>query len=258
MSGQQEFFAPLLDPDLPAPAGLTTWNGSDPQARFAVYRNNVVSSLIDALADTFPVTRELVGEEFFRAMTGIFVRQHPPRSQVLAVYGESLPQYIEQFPPATSVPYLADVARLEWLRVRAFHAADTEDFAAETLGHQLGQVKDLSTVYLTLHPSLGLLGSAYAVTSLWAAHQGITDISKVDPYKPEYTLVIRVGLDVQVRGIDVAVFDFLVRLDQGESLGNASDQTLTAQPEFDLVSALGFLVQLGGISGIRTTKEIQK
>ena len=257
MSGQQEFFAPLLDPELPAPAGLTTWNGSDPQARFAVYRNNVVSSLIDALADTFPVTRELVGEEFFRAMAGIFVRQQPPRSQVLAVYGEALPQFIEQFPPAASVPYLADVARLEWLRVRAFHAADAEDFASESLGHQLGQVEDLSTVYLTLNPSLELLGSPYAVASLWAAHQGITDIAKVDPYQPEYTLVMRVGLDVQVRRVDVAAFDFLVRLDQGESLGSASDQTQSAQPEFELVSALGFLVQLGGISGIRTAKDMQ-
>lgn len=257
MNGQQEFFAPLLDPELPSPAGLTSWNGSDPQVRYAVYRNNVVSSLIDALADTFPVTQELVGAEFFRAMAGIFVRQQPPRSQVLAFYGESLPQFIEQFPPAASVPYLADVARLELLRVRAFHAADAEDFAAETLGHRLGQVEDLSSVYLTLHPSLGLLGSPYAVTSLWAAHQGITDITGVDPYKPEYTLVIRVGLDVQVRRIDVAVFDFIVRLHQGESLGNASDQTHARQPEFELVSALGFLAQLGGISGIRTGKEIQ-
>ncbi|MCJ7555815.1 MAG: putative DNA-binding domain-containing protein [Gammaproteobacteria bacterium] len=256
MSGQQEFFAPLLDPEMPAPAGLTTWNGSDPQARYGVYRNNVVSSLIDALADTFPVTRELVGEEFFRAMAGIYVRQQPPRSQVLAFYGESLPQFIEQFPPAASVPYLADVARLELLRVRAFHAADTEEFPAETFARHLGQAEDLSTVYLTLHPSLGLLRSPYAVTSLWAAHQGITDIAKVDPYKPEQALVIRIGLDVQVRRIDVAVFDFVVRLDQGESLGNASDQTHKTHPEFELVSALGFLVQLGGISGIRTGKEI--
>jgi hypothetical protein len=67
---------------------LIAWNGSDPARRFAVYRNNVVVSLIDALADTFPVTQELVGEDFFRAMAGVFVRHAPPTSALLAEYGE--------------------------------------------------------------------------------------------------------------------------------------------------------------------------
>lgn len=54
-----------LNPELPCPGGLTSWNGSDPELRFAVCRNNVMVSLIDALADTFPVVQALVGEEFF-------------------------------------------------------------------------------------------------------------------------------------------------------------------------------------------------
>ena len=52
---EARFAAALLDSRQGCPAGLRTWNGSDPAARLAVYRNNVVSSLIDALADTFPV-----------------------------------------------------------------------------------------------------------------------------------------------------------------------------------------------------------
>lgn len=53
MSHQQAIAAALLDPAQPCPPGLTTWNGSDPAHRFAVYRNNVIVSLVDALADTF-------------------------------------------------------------------------------------------------------------------------------------------------------------------------------------------------------------
>lgn len=87
MSVQSALAAALLDPDAPCPVGLTAWNGSDPARRFAVYRNNVVVSLIDALAATFPVTLELVGEEFFRAMAGVFVRAVPPTSALLAEYG---------------------------------------------------------------------------------------------------------------------------------------------------------------------------
>lgn len=88
-------------------------NGSDPTARLAVYRNNVVGSLIDALADAFPVAQQLVGVAFFRAMAGVFARQAPPRSRILAHYGEGFAEFIEGFEPARSVPYLADVARLE-------------------------------------------------------------------------------------------------------------------------------------------------
>jgi hypothetical protein len=118
MSHLQAFADSLLAMPPACPPGLTAWNRSDPARRFAVYRNNVMVSLIDALADSFPVTQALVGEEFFRAMAGVFARAHPPRSPVMAHYGDGFAGFIEDFQPAASLPYLADVARLEMLRVR--------------------------------------------------------------------------------------------------------------------------------------------
>ena len=44
------------------PVDVTAPDLSEAARRFAVYRNNVVSSLVDALADTFPVTQQLVGD----------------------------------------------------------------------------------------------------------------------------------------------------------------------------------------------------
>ena len=70
MSTQAAFAAALLDPQRPCPEGLFSANGADPASRFAVYRNNVQSSLINALADSYPVVLQLVGDEFFRAMAG--------------------------------------------------------------------------------------------------------------------------------------------------------------------------------------------
>ncbi len=43
---QRDFARALLDPQQPCPPGLRSWNGCDPAARFAVHRNNVVSSLV--------------------------------------------------------------------------------------------------------------------------------------------------------------------------------------------------------------------
>ena len=116
------------------PDGLAAWNGSDPAARFAVHRNNVVASLVDALAETFPVSQELVGEEFFRAMAKALRAAHRRRARcVLATYGDAFPAFVERFPPAQALPYLADVARLEMARVRAFHAADAQPVSAARL-----------------------------------------------------------------------------------------------------------------------------
>jgi hypothetical protein len=118
------FAEALLARDFDCPPGLRTWNGSDPGTRFAVYRNNLVVSLVDALADTYPVVQEMVGVEFFRAMAREFVRVQPPASPVLAHYGAGFAEFIEDFPPAAGLPYLPDLARLELMRVEVYHAAD--------------------------------------------------------------------------------------------------------------------------------------
>ncbi|MDP1007294.1 HvfC/BufC N-terminal domain-containing protein, partial [Klebsiella pneumoniae] len=80
--------------------------------------------MINALATAYPVTLQLVGDEFFHAMASIFVQAHPPTSPLISQYGSTFAQFIQGFEPAASVPYLADIARLERLRVCAYHAAD--------------------------------------------------------------------------------------------------------------------------------------
>jgi hypothetical protein len=253
MNGQREFFVALLDPEQPPPSGIKTWNDSDPAVRFSVYRNNVVASLVNALADTFPVTLELVGEAFFRAMAQLFVRNEPPRSRVLAFYGASFPSFIEHFAPAASVPYLADVARVEMLRVRAFHALDVDDLPASALVAALADRNALPDLQIGLHPSVGLIRSEYAVASLWAAHQGAADISAVDPYVSEHALVMRARLDVELMSLTAGAGDFVAHLLQGASLGRAVEQAVHAHPEFDLSSILGLLVRSHAIASITTS-----
>lgn len=254
MNGQQAFFDALLDPERPPPPGLTAWNGSDAGARFAVYRNNVVASLIDALADTFPVAQELVGEAFFRAMARLFVEQAPPRSPVLAFYGDALPAFIEDFPPAASVPYLADVARLELMRVRAYHAADAAELPAEAIAQALADPDGLPDLRVGLHPSVGLVRSPYAVASLWAAHQGIGDIAAVDPCVPEEALVVRAGLDVAVIRLAPGTGAFVAHLLQGESLGSAAERAGRDRPDFDLGGTLGLLIRNHALSSMNTSR----
>ncbi|MDE2397812.1 MAG: putative DNA-binding domain-containing protein [Burkholderiales bacterium] len=248
---QADIAAALLDPQRAGPPGLRAWNGSDPGARLAVHRNNVVSSLIDALSDTFTVTQDLVGVAFFRAMASRFVRQAPPRSPILAFYGDAFPAFIEDFEPARPLPYLADVARLEFARVRACHAADAEPVKAEAVSAALACGDRIGELRLVLHPSVAVVDSAHPVVSLWAAHQGHGDLAQVDPDRAEAALVLRPGLEVLVLACPAGTAGFVAALQCGQALGEAAASATAAAPSFDLAAGLSLLLGHGALAAIQ-------
>ncbi|MBD2840455.1 putative DNA-binding domain-containing protein [Pseudomonas sp. JM0905a] len=238
----------LLDPEQPCPPGLRAWNGSDPTQRFAIYRNNVLASLINALADTFPVVRQLVGDEFFTGMARLHVQATPPRSPLLAFYGEDFPAFIGAFPPAAGLPYLADVARLELAQVRAYHAADLPAVDTARLAAVLSDPECLPGMQLCLHPSVEVVSSDYAIASLWAAHQGLLDLAEVNPGQAECALVLRHGLEVEVSRIGTGTAAFIQALTAGIPLGAAVGAALAIDDGFDPGSTLARLLAGGAIT----------
>lgn len=238
MSDQCTFAAALLDPRKACPPGLLSANGADPQSRFAVYRNNVLSSLINALADNYPVVAQLVGEEFFRGMAGPYVQSAPPRSPGMNDYGDDFAGFIERFEPAACVPYLADVARLERLHVQAWHAADAEPMAAERIVEVLSSPTQTRHLKIGLHPSLRLLHSPFAVVTIWAAHQHETPVP-FEAFSAQNALVLRNGLDVQVFAINHAAHGFITALQQGLSLTAAIEASI----DLDLEQTLAGLIR---------------
>jgi hypothetical protein len=251
----------LLDPRRPCPPGFKVWNGSDPETRLAVYRNNIVVSLIDALATTFPVTKELVGSEFFQDMARAFIRQHPPTTRVLTWLGLPFADFIENFAPAGALPYLADVARLEMLRVRAYHAADARGLALPDFADLLEDPDRLGAIALVLHPCVCPLASEWAVVSIWGAHQGLFDLADVNPDKSECCIVFREGLAVRVMKISLPQYVFLTALQRGDNLFMAADCAYEAEDNqaraepFDLPSTLALLIKAGLVCSFKTVQE---
>jgi len=90
--------------------------------RLRVHRETTLAALAGALAATYPVCARLVGDEFFRAAARRFAREVPSRSPDLCDYGAELADWLAAFEPAQALPYLPDVARLEWALHRARHA----------------------------------------------------------------------------------------------------------------------------------------
>jgi len=250
MSTQAAFASALLDPQSACPEGVFSANGADPASRFAVYRNNMQSSLINALADSYPVVVQLVGDAFFRAMAGVFVRNNPPLSPLMKDYGSAFADFIEDFEPAASVPYLADVARLERLRTIAYHAGDACPLDHQQIAAALVDPQALSGLTMALHPSLHLLDSAFAVVAIWAAHQHTATLAGIDLNQGQQALVLRNGLDVEVLAIDAGASAFIQHLKNGRTLV----QALESAPAFDLSQTLALLISYNAITHLHLDK----
>ncbi|MBV4454265.1 MULTISPECIES: HvfC/BufC N-terminal domain-containing protein [Pseudomonas] len=256
MSLYADFAAALLSPEQACPDGVFSRNGADPNSRFSVYRNNVHRSLIDALAAAYPVTLQLVGKEFFRAMAGLFVQACPPASPLISEYGSAFPAFIQDFEPATSVPYLADIARLERLRVRAYHAADTEQLDQQAILHAMQGQTNVGKLRVQLHPSLATLNSAYAVVAVWAAHQSEGALATLNPWHAQAALVLRQGLEVRVFVIDSGSVTFINSLAQGSPLEKAVEHALEASAEFDLHHCLTLLISHNAITHLHPAQKV--
>jgi hypothetical protein len=231
----------------PAPAGLTTARGAPDPKRFSVYRNNVVAGLGEALENRFPVTMRLVGEEFFRGIARGFIAVNRPRSPLIAEYGDELPAFIEGFAAAASVPYLADVARLEALWSRAYHAADAAALSVDMLAAV--PADKLAEARLEPHPSAAILSSEWPVGSIWAAHQE-AEVRPVGYFRPETVLVVRPDADVTVHILPAKDVAFARALLSGAALGDGAEAALAADASFDFGAALVGLVGLGAFAAI--------
>lgn len=247
------FAAALRAPTFACPPGLTAWNGSDPGGRFAIYRNNHLVSLVDALADSYPVVRALVGDEFFRAMAREFVLRSPPTSPVLAWYGADFPGFVAGFPPAGTLPCLADVARLEWLRVDAWHAADANPLPVGELAALSDHPARLPAARFSLHPALRVMQSPHPVVSIWDAHQGRDPgaaLADIDMGCAEAAVLVRPGLEVEIVPVPPAAAAFIAGLGAGLALGAAA-----AAAPCDIAQALAVLIRGGALTAIAFPEE---
>jgi hypothetical protein len=116
-------FAAALFRETGTPAGIT----AQTRARIGVYRNNVRLNRIAALTDAFPNVVTLVGVDYFHALARAYVIATPATSANLHNDGAELPEFIRSFAPAADLPYLPDVARVDWLMRCAYFAEDAHE-----------------------------------------------------------------------------------------------------------------------------------
>ncbi len=234
------FARALCDADLPPPPGLVVPEGAALADRFAVYRNTVHVSLVDALGEAYPVVRSQVGDDFFRAMARAYVQQHKPATPVLAHYGETFAAFVVGFEPAADLPWLPDLARLERAWSECWAAAE----AAAVPLTQLGAMhpETLARATFQPHPAARLLQSPWPVADLWEAHQVATapDLSTLQ-WRAQNVLLSRPLGEVLLHRLDDGAAGITAALLAGESLEAAAARA----PDTPMGPLLALLIDAG-------------
>ncbi|HXV07737.1 MAG TPA: DNA-binding domain-containing protein, partial [Burkholderiales bacterium] len=228
----------VFDPAEAAIAELIVPAGIRAEARLAVYRRNVLGNYAAALRDVYPVVLRLVGEPFFDRLARDYATQTPSRSGDLHDFGGELGAFLETLPSVRELPYLADVAALEWAVHRSFHARHAPALDPARLAAVLPE--RLPDLRFELHPAARLLRSPYPVLTIWRVNQPQwSGDQAVDlALGAEQVLIVRRALEVALEPLSAAEYAMLEALDAGGNLGGALAAALAVDAEFDLQAFL--------------------
>lgn len=237
----------LLDADQEVPSGLLDPHQAPAGSRFSVYRNNVISSLCDALCTAFPLVYKLLGAQTFAKLAAVYVRRHPPNSPLMMFYGAEMPGFLETFQPLSHIGYLADCARLDIAMRRSYHAADAAPL--DPIVFQSDPEKLMSQRF-ALTPATIILRSKWPLHDIWRVN------FEDDAPKPravhQDVLITRPEFDPIPHMLGAGVADWLDCLHAGVPFGDAHDQMTKIMPTFDLATALSQALQTGALTEFQT------
>lgn len=254
---QQALLAALLDwPNQNAIENIAFYADPTWARGQKVYQSNGHALACSALAGAYPVVAQLLGIESFDALARALWHAQPPRRGDVAQWGSGLSAFVSASAQLADVPYLADVAALEWALHRSASAADAE---VDPASFALLGTHDPQHLHLLLSPGSATLRSAWPVVSIVRAHlHQDTDFLQVGQLLrdavAEDALVWRSGLRAQVRLAQAGESAFVTALQGGQTLGAA----LALAPALDIGGWLPMAVQSGLLCGVRLAQVMNK
>ncbi len=180
---QQAFTQEIFQETGPGISHAIRANGLSGVRRLQIYRNNMVTSLTEALQAIYPVIQRLVGEGFFAYAANQYLHQHPSTSGNLHDFGHAFSEFLRTFEPTSTMAYIPDVADLEWAYHSVFHAADHSPLDLTALA-QIPQERH-EELKFQLHPASRLLCSEYPILRIWQVNQ--------DDYNGDQTVDLNQG-----------------------------------------------------------------
>lgn len=246
---QQAFMAGLKNKE----AGLIldyiqTQASASPKEQLAIYRNSIIGRFQKTLKTTYPVCHQLVGEDFFIGLANAYIEKTPSSSPDLNDYGNAFSTFITTFSPADSLPYLSDIARLEWawhclLNVKDPDLFDFQKFAAYAAHRE-------QLIFLLPQQST-LLSSPYPIHLIWESNQtdfvGETTIQLAE-HQTYYLLVFRHQHQIRIDSLSYPQWQILDWITKKMTLEAVCEKALQVFPEIDMATCLPTLIQQGWVT----------
>ena len=246
----QTDFAAALRERTHTPA-MAHWLAGAPEVvdrRMAIYRANMVAAADTALSSAYPVIRQVVGAEFFHGLAREYQRGTPSASGDLTRFGATFDAFVAAFEHTQALPYLPDLARLEWAVHRASGAADAPAWDPASLGSV--EAERQAAIRFQWAPGTAIVASAHPIVRIWTIHQpGYDGEFSVDWSQADMALVARDGFLVRVSDSSAADAGFIAASLAGAPFGDAAAATLAAHPDFDLTALLARAIPMRLICG---------
>lgn len=245
---QCEFVGSLFEEGPVAPDFIRN-RGASPADRLAIYRHNAFSNYRNALADVYPVVLKLVGADFFAFAARRFIREHRSASGDLGDYGAEFPAFLSELPEANGLPYLGDVARLEWSWNVVFHSARAPTLDLARLAVVCPDA--LAALRFTLNPAIRLIASNYPILRIWEVCQdGYEGNQDVDLGSGGEALVVAQEPDfsVTIERLTKGNYAFLAACANGATVARALAAAVEADRHFDLARSLREQIDRGRIA----------
>lgn len=231
--------------DVASIEGEIRGGGLPPAARVRIYWNLVRESALDALRSTYPVVERLVGERFFEWVGGRFLADCPSPSGDIEERGAGFPGFLSRSPDVHGLPYLPDVARLEWACHEVLRARDEEPLDVRPAP----PLAAMLNLRLRLSPARRLIASDYPVTRIWEAHQQAGEPAlRIDLAEGRARhLIFRRDLAVGMKPLSAGEFRLLEALSAGARLGEACEAAVETEPGLGLAAVLTEHIECGSL-----------
>jgi len=197
------------------------------QEHLAIYRGSIIGKFSRALSEIYPVCCRLVGEKFFQGMAWYYIHSTPSTSPDVGQYGQHFAEFIDNFDKVANLPYLSDVARLEWAWHFAFNATDEKGFNFNVL-NQI-QESEKQGITFRLPYSATLLQSDFPIQHIWQVNQNDWQGEPSVDLKEGggYFLIWRHGYAIRIDSLTEDIWQFLKAIQAQKTLPILCDPETT-------------------------------
>jgi hypothetical protein len=195
------------------------------------HANTISHARLVALEETFPLTRQALGDAAFNALSRGFVETEVARACDNNGIGRCFCRYLQS---VDAEPQIADLAAVEWAWLTSYHAAK-----ASALG--LTDIAGLSEDRLISQAVTAHSAAHIAALTATLSHQ-LTDIAAIMP-NPSAILAVRPDVEVRLVPLSEIELALFLAAQKNTTIGNllslAAEQQGNADPVGPVMTLIG-------------------